>query len=151
MMAYAIRRAGLSDLGALVEFTLAEAKEAEGISLNREKVRKGIRAALEDEAVAVYWILEDSGKDAVGHISVVKEWSNWNAGYYWWIQSLYIKPECRGRGLMERMIRAVRKCAKDGQALDLRLYAHKNNQRALKAYVKAGFVEADYRIMRIDV
>ena len=150
-MDYIIRRAGLSDLGALVEFTLAEAKEAEGLSLKLEKVQKGIRAALEDEGVAVYWILEDSRKEAAGHISVVKEWSNWKAGYYWWIQSLYIKPEYRGHGLMAKLIQAVRKSAKDGQALELRLYVHKSNERAIKAYRKVGFVESDYRIMRIEV
>jgi RimJ/RimL family protein N-acetyltransferase len=146
-----VRRARLIDLGQLVEFTLLEANEAEGISKNREIVRKGIRTALEDESVAVYWVIEDSQNELIGNISVVKEWSNWNAGYYWWIQSMYIKPEHRGRGLMKELIQTVKKSARQGKALDLRLYVHKNNERAIKAYAKSGFTDSDYRIMRMDM
>ena len=151
MTDYVIRRAIITDLSRLVEFTLSEAKEAEGISLNRERARKGIQAALEDESVAVYWVLQTRPDEIAGNISVVKEWSNWKAGYYWWIQSLYIKPEHRGRGLTKRLIQTVRESAKQSRALDLRLYVHKNNERAMKAYVRAGFVHADYRIMRSGI
>jgi len=151
MTDYVIRRAIITDLSRLVEFTLSEAKEAEGISLNRERARKGIQAALEDESVAVYWVLQTRPDEIAGNISVVKEWSNWKAGYYWWIQSLYIKPEHRGRGLTKRLIQTVRESAKQSRALDLRLYVHKNNERAMKAYVSAGFVHADYRIMRSGI
>jgi ribosomal protein S18 acetylase RimI-like enzyme len=150
-MDYVIRRAKLADLEQLVEFTLSEAKGAEGISLNQEQARTGIRAALEDESVALYWVLEHSHQELIGNISVVKEWSNWKAGFYWWVQSLYIKPEHRGRGLMKRLIQTVREAAREGEALDLRLYVHKNNERAIKAYVKSGFVDADYRIMRMNI
>jgi len=150
-MDYLTRRAGLTDLEQLVEFTLSEAKEAEGISQDREKAREAIRTALEDESFAVYWVIQDGHEQLVGNISVVKEWSNWNAGYYWWIQSLYIQPEHRGRGLLKKLIEAVRGSAVLGQALDLRLYVHKDNERAIKAYRKAGFADADYRIMRMDV
>jgi len=150
-MDYVVRRGKLIDLGQLVEFTLSEANEAEGINKNREKVRKGIRTALEDESVAVYWVIQDSHNELIGNVSVVKEWSNWNAGYYWWIQSMYIRPEHRGRGLMKKLLQTVRESARQGKALDLRLYVHKNNERAIKAYLKSGFVDSDYRIMRMDI
>jgi ribosomal protein S18 acetylase RimI-like enzyme len=146
-----IRRAHLADLKTLVDFALGEATEAEGIRVNREKVRKGIQAALEDESVAIYWVLQGSRDEIVGNVSVVKEWSNWKAGHYWWIQSLYIKPEHRGRGLMEALIQKVRESARKNKALDLRLYVHKNNARAIGAYRKSGFIDADYQIMRMDI
>jgi ribosomal protein S18 acetylase RimI-like enzyme len=146
-----VRRAKLSDLGQLVEFTLREAVESEGSRKDKEKAREGIRAALEDESVAVYWVLQSRPDEIAGNISVVKEWSNWHAGYYWWIQSLYIRPEDRRRGLMKKLIQTVKEAAREAGALDLRLYVHKDNERAIKAYLKAGFAEADYRIMRMDV
>ena len=150
-MDFSVRRATRRDLEELVELTLREAKEAEGLRKSRPIVREGIRAALDDESVAVYWVLQDRSEKIAGSISVGKEWSNWNAGYYWWVQSLYIRSEHRGRGLMKVLIDAVRESARHDLALDLRLYVHKNNERALKAYRKAGFVDADYRILRIDV
>jgi ribosomal protein S18 acetylase RimI-like enzyme len=146
-----IRRAKLTDLGKLVEFTLSEANEAEGISKNSEKAREGIRAALENDSVAIYWVLQDSNNEVIGNASVVKEWSNWNAGYYWWIQSLYIKPEHRGRGHMKKLIQTVKESAIQHKALDLRLYVHKNNKRAIRAYIKSGFVDSDYQIMIMEI
>jgi ribosomal protein S18 acetylase RimI-like enzyme len=130
---------------------MAEAAEAEGRRLDRAKARRGIRAALEDESVAIYWVAEAPPAGIVGNISVVKEWSNWSAGSYWWVQSLYIRPEHRGRGLLKRLVDAVRESARKNKALDIRLYVHRNNERAIKAYEKCGFREADYRIMRIDI
>jgi GNAT superfamily N-acetyltransferase len=146
-----VRRADLGDLGQLVEFTLSEAREAEGISKEPEKAREGIRAALEDESFALYWVVQSDNNETVGNVSVVKEWSNWSAGYFWWIQSMFIKPEYRGRGLLERLIQTVRESARQSNALELRLYVHKDNARAIKAYYKSGFVDSDYRIMRMDI
>jgi len=150
-MDYGIRRAGLGDLEQLVKFTLSEAEEAEGRCQNMDSARRGILAALEDESVAVYWVVESPPAGIVGNISVVKEWSNWSAGYFWWIQSLYIKPEHRGRGLLEKLIQIVKESARESGALELRLYVHHDNSRAIKAYERCGFRAADYRLMRTDV
>lgn len=146
-----VRRAKLGDLEKLVEFTLAEASEAEGLSKNVEIARAGIRRALEDESVAIYWVLEDGHNEVLGNISVVKEWSNWNAGYYWWIQSLYIRPEHRGHGYMQQLIQTVKESARQHKGLDIRLYVYKNNKRAISAYLKSGFVDSDYRIMIMKI
>ena len=150
-MNYVVRRADLGDLGQLVEFTISEAREAEGVSKEPEKAREGIRAALEDESFALYWVVQSEDNEILGNVSVIKEWSNWSAGYFWWIQSMFIKPEYRGRGLLEMLIQTVRESARQSNALELRLYVHKDNARAIKAYKKTGFVDSDYRIMRMDI
>lgn len=135
----------------LVSFTLAEAQEAEGIEGSTETIREGVRAGLEDPAMAMYWVLESPDFGVVGSISTVREWSDWNAGYYWWIQSLYIKPEFRGRGLLKPLIEAVREEAKQQGALELRLYAHRSNERALSAYRREGFRGMPYQVMNLEL
>jgi ribosomal protein S18 acetylase RimI-like enzyme len=150
-MDYVVRRANIGDLEQLVEFTLAEAMDAEGAGKDRERARKGIRAALEDESVAMYWVVQSKTNGTLANISVTKEWSNWHAGYYWWIQSMYIKPEHRGRGLVAMLFQTVKESARQSKALDLRLCVHKDNSRAIKAYLKSGFAYSDYRIMRTDI
>ncbi len=142
-----VREARLDDLETLVAFTLAEAVDAENRRLDAETVRRGVAAALTDPDIAMYWVLENADGSAVGSISVVREWSNWQAGYYWWIQSLYIRPEARGQGLMRDLVRAVAAEARRQGALDLRLYAHRDNARARRAYEREGFEEAPYVIM----
>ena len=150
-MAFDIRRARSADLESLVSFAVVEAKEAEGITKDSERVRQGITTALHDESVAMYWVLEKNNTGVIGSVSIVKEWSDWNSGHYWWIQNMYILPEFRGKGLMERLIQALKDTARNEDAIELRLYVHKNNAQAISAYQKVGFFDSDYRIMTMSL
>lgn len=150
-MTFHIRMATSADLESLVSFAIAEAKEAEGIKKDSKRVRQGITAALNDDSIARYWVLEKSNTGVIGSVSIVKEWSDWNSGYYWWIQNMYILPEFRGKGLMERLIQDLKDTAREEGALELRLYVHKNNAQAISAYQKVGFFDADYRIMTMSL
>jgi GNAT superfamily N-acetyltransferase len=148
---YVVRRAQLSDLEMLASFAVQEAKEAEGIELSPENVRHGILTALENDFLGRFWVLTRENEELLGNVSVIREWSNWRGGYYWWIQSLFVLPEFRGAGLMQILIDIVKDAAQRGGAIDLRLYVHGKNERAIKAYQKAGFTESAYRIMRMSV
>lgn len=146
-MIYIVRRARDSDLDSLVSFTVAEAREAEGLDMEVATVRRGVVAGLASGSVAVYWVVESDEGDVVASTSVVKEWSDWHARHYWWIQSMYVVPDHRGRGLSKMLIEAVSiEASKDG-ATDLRLYVHKNNERAIAAYRRCGFDDSSYAIM----
>jgi GNAT superfamily N-acetyltransferase len=150
-MNFFVRIANIDDLDTLVSFTLAEAKEAEGIKKSSVIVRKGIKAALENPTIARYWVLENHERETIGSVSVVKEWSDWHAGYYWWIQSMFIRPEYRGQKLMRLLLDKVREAARKEEAIDIRLYVHKDNIRAIKAYSREGFSVSPYQIMRMDL
>ncbi len=146
-MPFKVRKANIYDLDKLVEFTISEANEAEGIFLSMKNVQGGIKAGLEDDSIARYWVLENEKEQLVGNVSVVKEWSDWNSGYYWWIQSMFITPEHRGKGLINMLLKEVKTAAICENAIDLRLYVHKENKRAIRAYKKEGFRDSDYNIM----
>jgi GNAT superfamily N-acetyltransferase len=107
----------------------------------------GIKAALEDRSIAMYWVLVNEDNQPVGSASALKEWSDWNAGYYWWIQSMYIRPDYRGKGYLDLLLDAIQSEMKKQNGLELRLYVHENNQAAIRAYEKANFVFSKYRIM----
>ena len=142
-----VRRATIDDLATLVEFTSREAEEAEGSVKDLERLAMGIKAALEDNSIATYWVLIDQLDHPIGSVSALKEWSDWNAGYYWWIQSMYIVPEQRGQGHMSKLLDAVEKEMKNQNGLELRLYVHQNNDKAIRAYEKASFEKSPYKIM----
>lgn len=145
-----IRKAELKDLSYLVDFTLEEAREAEGVIKIQETLSLGIETALKDNKIAAYWVLVDEEDHPVGSVSVVKEWSDWNAGYYWWIQSMYLKPEYRGKRLMALLVETVKKEMFVQGGLELRLYVHKSNTVAKKAYEKSGFIYSDYEMMKLS-
>jgi len=146
-MKFKVRNAKLDDLDNLVEFVIAEANEAEGIIKSSEIVLNGIKAGLENPDIARYWIIENENGNPFGNVSVVKEWSDWNCAFYWWIQSMFLLPNYRGIGLMEALLKEVKLAAENENAIELRLYVHKDNDRAIKAYKKVGFCNSDYNMM----
>ncbi len=144
---YTIRPARPRDIETIVAFTLEEAREAEGVEHTPETVRRGVAAGLEEPSRAAYFVAESADGDVVASTSVVREWSDWRAGYYWWIQSLFIEPAHRGRGLVEKLLDHLATEAADAGAVDLRLYAHNSNTRALAVYERCDFAVAPYTIM----
>ena len=147
---YAIREAGRADIDTIVAFTLQEAREAEDKEPDLEAVSRGVGAGFEDVPLASYWVAEAADGRVVASTSVVREWSDFHGAYYWWVQSLFIIPEHRGKGLVELLLRHLAREAGAAGALDLRLYAHTTNARALRAYRRSGFATAPYVIMTKD-
>ena len=148
--ALSVRKATIKDLSYLVKFTAEEAREAEDSVKIPNTLEKGIGAALADNSIAIYWVLVDENDIPVGSVSALKEWSDWNAGYYWWIQSMYLAPNQRGRGRMAVLLDVVKSEMTAQKGLELRLYVHKDNRTAIRAYEKANFKHSDYRIMTFE-
>ena len=146
-----VREATIGDLEVIADLITEEAREAEGRVLEREILELGIGAALKDNSIAKYWLLTDDFDVVCGCTSVVKEWSDWNAGFYWWIQSMYVTPGHRGKGCLRILVDAVVEAARAEKCLELRLYVHKQNQAAVRAYRKAGFTDSPYLIMSQSV
>ena len=144
---YSIRPAAETDIDTLVDFTLREAAEAERVTLSVERATTGVRGGFATPALSTYWVAVDTTDSVVASTSVVKEWSNFHGGYYWWVQSLHILPDHRGSGLVNQLIEHLSTVSRAAGALDLRLYVHRSNQRALRAYSRCGFAEAPYSLM----
>ena len=142
-----VRPASISDLDVIVDFIAEEAREAEGRTQSQETLKRGVGAGLSDDSIATYWLLVDESDIPCGCTSVVKEWSDWNAGFYWWIQSMYISPEHRGKGYVDMLMDHIAEAARKAGCLDLRLYVHNENRAAIKAYEKVGFSHSAYVLM----
>ena len=145
---FTIREAVRADLDVLVGFALREALESDGAEKDVRAVTRGVQAAFDDPRLASYWVAETGAGRVVANISVVTEWSNFHGGFYWWIQSLFIDPEHRGAGLVQRLLDHVARAAAEAGALDLRLHARESNERALRVYRRAGFTVAPYIMLR---
>lgn len=146
-----IRKATLKDAAVIADFNLKLARESEALRLNPKTVGKGVRALLKDPAMGVYFLAEQSSKGSskqiVGQLMVTFEWSDWRNGMFWWVQSVYVPEEFRGRGVFRTLYRHVLRLArKRGNVCGLRLYVEKKNERAFRAYEKLGMKETYYRI-----
>jgi len=141
-----IRIASEDDVAALVEFNQAMALETERKSLDHDVLTAGVSAVFGDPAKGFYVVAEDSGRVAAG-LMVTTEWSDWRNGWFWWIQSVYVRPEHRGGGLYGEMYEFVKaKAERAGNVCGFRLYVEKENERAQHVYEKVG-MEKTYYLM----
>jgi GNAT superfamily N-acetyltransferase len=144
---WTVRAADEGDLDTLVAFTLAQALASEGLALDPDTVRRGVRAGLADTDRARYWVAQAPHGQLVGSLWVHPEWSDWHDGVYWWVESVFVAEAQRGRGVIEALMAAVRQAADDEGALSVKLYVHQGNERALRAYRRLGFEASDHRLM----
>ena len=90
-----IRRAIPSDFAFIVESNITMAHETEDLSLDGAKVRVGVGAVLADSSLGFYLVAEIDGNPA-GQLMVTYEWSDWRNALWWWIQSVFVRPQYRG-------------------------------------------------------
>jgi GNAT superfamily N-acetyltransferase len=140
-----IRPAGLDDLEVLVAGNIALAVESEGVRLDSDTLREGIRALLESRAPGRYWVAELGGR-VVGQLLVTFEWSDWRNRMVWWVQSVYVQPEARGRGVLRMLYGVARREALAAGAGGLRLYVDTSNANAMAAYAALGMNGDHYRV-----
>jgi GNAT superfamily N-acetyltransferase len=141
----AVRPARVDDLDTLVAANLAMAEETERVRLDPETLREGIRALLESRAPGRYWVAEIDQR-VVGQLMITFEWSDWRNRVVWWIQSVYVLPDARGRGVYRALYDAVRREAQTARAAGLRLYVDTGNTRAQSVYAALGMNGDHYRV-----
>lgn len=141
-----IRQAGRADAGFLITCNLSLALESEGKALSPEVLSQGVLNLLERPQLGFYLIAEYSDRPA-GCLMVTTEWSDWRNGLFWWIQSVYVTPEFRRRGMYRRLygeVQALARSAKD--VIGFRLYVEKDNRAAQETYRAQGMAETHYRL-----
>lgn len=141
-----IRVATREDAAALVAFNQAMALETEGKRLNPLKIDPGVEAVFTDETKGFYVVAEEN-RTIAGGLMVTFEWSDWRNGWFWWIQSVYILPENRGKSIYSRLYEFVKEKARErGNVCGFRLYVEKENMHAQRVYEKLG-MERTYYLM----
>jgi GNAT superfamily N-acetyltransferase len=141
-----VRSAGSGDASLLIEFNLAMAMESEDKGLDRATLAAGVEHLIEHPLDGFYLVAELAGEPA-GALMVTYEWSDWRAGRFWWIQSVYVKPEYRRKGVYSALHRSVRERALSApDTCGIRLYVERENAGAQATYASLGMSETAYRL-----
>jgi GNAT superfamily N-acetyltransferase len=139
-----VRPAQINDRNYIVQFQLAMAHETEGIDLNKTTVEKGVSAVLSDPHKGKYYVSEVDGQ-IVGSLLTTFEWSDWRNGTVLWIQSVYVLPEYRRKGVYRLMYTHLKNHVNNSTNLKgIRLYADKDNFSAHKTYKNLGMSPDHY-------
>lgn len=142
----AVRDAATEDIDTLVTFNAAMAKETENITLDLPTLRKGTWAVLEDPEKGRYFLAEIDGT-VVGQCMITYEWSDWRNGMYVWLQSVYVDPNHRKKGVYRALYDHVRGLSQNPPYCGIRLYVHETNETARTVYLRLGMVDGSYHVL----
>jgi GNAT superfamily N-acetyltransferase len=159
MQPFRIREAQSADTDLLARWAIAMAWESEHKRLDPDTIQAGIAAGIADPAKARYFVaMQDAslaGHETVGvpagTLMLTREWSDWRNGDWWWIQSVYVAPEHRRRGVFAALYRHVEQLARGtAGVIGLRLYVERDNANAQRTYAALGLHDAGYQIYETE-
>lgn len=141
-----IRSATQDDSKFIIDFQQKMAMETEGVMLDTDTIQAGLKHLFDDPAKGKYYIAEDH-EEVVGCLMTTFEWSEWRNGNVLWIQSVYIKPSHRGKGLFKKMYQHIKSLVTPESGYrGIRLYVDKTNVAAQKVYEKLGMNGDHYQV-----
>jgi GNAT superfamily N-acetyltransferase len=144
-----IRPAGADDIGTLADFNVALCLETEGRELDHATVVEGVRRFVSEPARGRYFVALIGGEVA-GQTAHTFEWSDWRNGEIWWIQSVYVHPCHRGKGVFRALFNQIRELGEqDPECCGIRLYMERDNVTARQSYQSLGFSETGYEVLEL--
>ena len=132
------REASSADIDTLVAFQIAMAEETEQLRLDLEICTAGVTAVFRDARLGKYFVAETESA-VVGSALITYEWSDWRNGQVWWIQSVYVIPAARRKGIYAGLYTHLQNLARaDSGVRGIRLYVDERNASAQLVYARLG-------------
>lgn len=138
-----IRKASLTEAPVISGFNLRMAEETERKKLDSHLSLEGVNAVLRDPTKGFYLVAEEDGQ-LISSLLIQYEWSDWRNCNMWWLHSLYVMPEWRGKGIFASMLNELKRMMHEAGVADLRLYVEHDNVNAQKVYEKLGMTRSHY-------
>lgn len=143
-----IRAAHPRDTETIANYNIRLAWETEALRLDPATVTQGVVAILSDASRGSYFVAE-AESSVVGQCCVTYEWSDWRNGMIWWLQSVYVSRDWRGRGIFTMLFEKVRTAAVSEKAVGLRLYVEQENRSAQRVYERLGMSRTHYQVFEL--
>jgi len=145
-----IREATVEDAAIVAEFNSRLALETENKRLDPATALRGAQLGLQQPEICRYFLAERDGQ-VIGQVMVTFEWSDWRAGMFWWLQSVYVHPDFRRGGVFGRLFKHVMElCRNSPDACGLRLYVEEHNQPAIETYRRLGLRPSGHVVYEQD-
>lgn len=149
-MIWTIRRAQRGDGPVIVAFNQGIARETEGLELDEIILSQGVEAVLCDPHRGFYTVALSPESEVIGQMLITYEWSDWRNGWFWWIQSVYVRPDYRRQGVFRALFEHILASAqKSPQVIGLRLYHDRHNHAGHATYRALGLTDTNYGLMEL--
>ena len=144
------RKGTLADTETIVQFQKNMALETEGKTLQEFTIKSGVTEVIKDTQKGTYLVAEYEGH-IIGSLLITYEWSDWRNGWFWWIQSVYVKSEWRRKGVYSHLYDEVKKLSSGVKNIcGIRLYVEKENIIAQTVYKKLGMHDTKYLLYETE-
>jgi ribosomal protein S18 acetylase RimI-like enzyme len=141
-----IRPATQEDSANIIGFQQRMALETENVKLETTVLAEGLKRLFDEPSKGKYYVAEDNG-EVIGCLMTTFEWSEWRCGNVLWIQSVYIKPSHRSKGVFKKMYEHIKSMVTpESEYRGIRLYVDKTNAAAQKVYEKLGMNGEHYQV-----
>lgn len=141
-----IRLATEDDKYIIANFQIKMAKETENIDLDPDIVENGVMSVFQDSHKGKYLVAVNY-EEIIASLLLTYEWSDWRNSVVLWIQSVYVLPEYRGKGIFRMLYNYVKDIALDDENVGgIRLYVDKTNTNAMKVYNAIGMNGEHYNV-----
>ncbi len=148
-MPLTVRFATPADVPLIAEYNRRLARETEHVELDLATVAAGVAAVVADQDRRGPYYLACDGDEVIGQMQTTFEWSDWRNGWFWWVQSVYVRADCRGRGVFRTLYDHARQRARTaGDVVGLRLYVERDNRPAQETYRRLGMTVLPFHLMQ---
>ena len=141
-----IRTAVQTDIDSIAAFNIAMAKETENKVLEPAVIQQGVTNLFSNSRYGFY-VVAETNRMVIASLMITYEWSDWRNGVFWWVQSLYVLPEYRRKGIFTKMYKWIREQAQNSMGVcGVRLYVEQDNMTAQKTYQTLGLERTTYGV-----
>lgn len=98
-----------------------------------------IKSMISDENIAVIVATADEEIIGSAYVKIVAAEPYFKLDQYAYLGFMFVQPHFRGKGVSQGIIKRAKAWAKSRDLPELRLEVYSENQRAIRAYEKAGF------------
>jgi len=142
----AVREAMPQEASLIAGFQKAMAKETENMILEDSVISAGVQAVVSDPNKGCYYVAESAGR-VIACMLTTYEWSDWRNGTFIWLQSVYVDPEWRGKGVFRKMYEHIKTKVSNNENLKgIRLYVFHANKSAQAVYRSLKMEDQHYRM-----
>ena len=141
-----VRIATRDDAGEIAKFNVLFAKETVNKNLSLALTTEGVHQVFAKFNNGFYIIAELDGI-IVGLTMVTREWSDWNNGAFYCIQSIFVIHTEHEKEIHDAIFNKAKALAKEHyDVCGVRLFVHQDDKETQKAYENLGLQKTQYRI-----
>jgi hypothetical protein len=141
-----VRIATRDDAGEIANFNVLFAKETVNKNLSLALTTEGVHQVFAKFNNGFYLIAELDNA-IVGITMITREWSDWNNGAFYCIQSIFVTDKTAEKEIHDALFAKAKNLAKEHyDVCGVRLFVHKDDKETQKRYESLGLQKTEYRL-----